>query len=344
MTDPPDARSPGASGNRKPPATIYDIARAAGVSPSTVSRALNKPGRINARTERRIRDVAEELGYRRNPMAGALPTGRTGTIGLIVSDVTNPVYFDLIHGAERVIASEGHTLVLADAQESPDTESETAERLLLSVDGLLLVGSRLDDARILELAEHKPLVLVNRSVPGLPGIVPDPLPGIRKALDHLASLGHRSIAFLSGPATSWMSGVRWETLLDEALRRDIGIVEIGPGIPTLEGGRQSLRRVRAARVTAVVAYNDLMAIGLLQAAKAADVDVPEDLSIIGFDDIFGSSLTTPTITTIRSPLDRVGEAAIRRLIAELDEDDHSADVTLFTEFIERESTAPPRAR
>lgn len=334
----------GGSGNRKPAATIYDIARTAGVSPSTVSRALNKPGRINATTEKRIRSVADELGYRLNPMARALPTGRTGTIALILSDITNPVYFDLIRGAERVAANEGYTLVLAESQESPSTESETAERLWRSVDGLILVASRLDDDRIQELAEHKPLILVNRSTRGVPGIAPNPLPGIQQALDHLASLGHRTIAFLSGPAPSWMSRLRWETLLDEAPRRDMSIVEIGPGAPTLDGGRESFTRVKAAGVTAVMAYNDLMAIGLMQVCKTEGVDVPDELSIIGFDDIFGSSLTTPAVTTIRSPLGLLGETAIQNLITELDQQPMGPHAELLTEFVQRESTATPSAR
>jgi LacI family transcriptional regulator len=324
---------------RKSPATIYDIARVAGVSPSTVSRALNKPGRINEKTAQRIRDAAASLNYRLNPMARALPTGRTGTIGLVVSDFTNPVYFNLVRGAEQVAAADGYTLVLAESQESAEIEMETAERVLPSVDGLVLISSRLTDAAIQELAERKPLMVVNRQVDGVLGIVPDVAPGICDALDHLAELGHRSLAFLSGPATSFMSRLRWETVLEEAPRRGLAAVEIGPGTPTIEGGSSAIRRVVAANVSAVIAYNDLMAIGLLTACREAGVSVPGDLSIIGFDDIFGSDFTSPAITTIHMPLHATGEQAMHQLIEAVNgrSDGDTADLT--ASLVVRGSTA-----
>jgi LacI family transcriptional regulator len=329
------------NGNRKPAATIYDIAQHLGLSPSTVSRALNKPGRINAKTEQRIREAAAELNYRINPMARALPTGRTNTLGLILTDITNPVYFPLVRGAERIAAAEGYTLVLAESQESDVLEAESAQRLLQSIDGLVLVASRLDDERIEALADIKPLVLVNRVVAGVPGVVPDLVPGIPDALDHLASLGHTSLAFLSGPSASWMSRLRWEILLDEAPRRGMTVVEIGPGLPTLDGGEQGLRRVQASGVTAVIAYNDLMAIGLLRACRSAGIDVPSQLSIIGFDDIFGSDFTSPPITTIRTPLDLAGEEAVHLILAALGDDDVPERRHVRAEFVRRESTAAP---
>jgi LacI family transcriptional regulator len=327
--------------DRKPAATIYDIARHLGISPSTVSRALNKPGRINAKTEQRVREVAAELNYRTNPMARALPTGRTNTLGLILTDITNPVYFPLVRGAERITAAARHTLVLTESQESGEREAESAQRLLQSVDGLVLVASRLDDEQIRKLAEVKPLVLVNRAVEGLPAVVPDVVAGIRDALDHLASLGHTSLAFLSGPSASWMSRLRWETLLDEAPPRGMTIVEIGPGAPTLDGGEHALRRVRASGVTAVVAYNDLMAIGLLRACRDAGIEVPARLSIVGFDDIFGSDFTSPPITTIRTPLDLAGEEAVHRVLAALGDDAVPEPRLVSAQFVERASTASP---
>lgn len=328
---------------RKPPATIYDIARLAGVSPSTVSRALNKPGRINAKTEQRIKEAAASLDYRLNPMARALPTGRTGTLGLILSDFTNPVYFNLVRGAEQIAAADGYILVIAESQESAELEEEAAERLLPSVDGLVLVSSRLADDAIQDLAERKPLIVVNRRVSGVPGIVPDVAPGICAALDHLAELGHRSVAFLSGPAASFMSRLRWETVLEEAPKRQMSVVEIGPGSPTLEGGAAALRRTLAANVSAVITYNDLMAIGLLNACRQADVDVPGRLSIVGFDDIFGSDFTSPPMSTIRMPLNHTGEAAVHQLIAAVNQRSDGVEKDLTTTFVLRGSTAAPGA-
>lgn len=330
------------SGNRKPSITIYDVARATGVSPSTVSRALNKPGRINEATEKRIRAAADELGYRINPMARSLLTGRTGTLALVLSDYTNPVYFELVRGAERVATDAGFTLVLTESQESSERELQAAERLQPAVDGIMLVASRLTDDEIRHLAEVKPLVPVNRVVDGLTSVVPDLTQGVGETLNHLESLGHHSIGYLSGPPASWMNAVRWRALFDQAVRRGMSIVELGPSDPTRRGGADMLARVRAAGVSVIVAYNDLMAIGLLQACKAVGVVVPDELSIVGFDDIFGADLTTPSLTTVRSPVAEIGEEAVRLLLEQISPDRIvAAPARLSTELVVRESTAAP---
>nr|WP_255672692.1 LacI family DNA-binding transcriptional regulator [Glycomyces amatae] len=339
--DQPDGAAP--AQDRKAPATIYDIARHTGVSPSTVSRALNKPGRLNPETERRIREAAKELGYRINPMARALPTGKTGTLGLIVSDITNPVYFDLVRGAERVASEAGFTLVFADSQESSELEHTTAERLQSYVDGLLLVASRLDDRRIQELSSVKPVMMVNREVPGIPAVVPDVRPGITDALGRLRRLGHRRIAYLSGPQLSWLNGQRWQTLFELAVEWDMSIVEVKSTAPTREGGAEAFQRVKAAGVSAVFAYNDLVALGLLRECREHGIDVPGRLSIIGFDDIFGADLPTPALSSIKLPLAEIGGKAVRRLLAELDGTQGGTEIVLQTEFISRESVAEPQA-
>jgi LacI family transcriptional regulator len=327
----------------RPAATIYDVAKLAGVNPSTVSRALSKPGRINVKTEDRVHAAAKELNYRLNPMARALPTGRTNTLGLLLADITNPMFFAAVRGAERAAAHRGYTLILAESQESADREAAAAERLSPSVDGLVLFTSRLADEQIVHLAGQRPLVLMNREVDGVPGIVPDIAPGIEQALAHLGGLGHTALGFVSGPSNSWMNRARWATLLPRAPQRGMNIVEIGPGAPTLAGGAASLARVVASGVTAVLAYNDLMAIGLMRAAQGIGLAVPGDLSIIGFDDIFGSDFTSPPLTTVRSPLEVIGERVVRLLLDTIDEDagavpQHLEEVRLETELVVREST------
>ncbi|WP_309104119.1 LacI family DNA-binding transcriptional regulator [Microbacterium sp.] len=323
---------------RTPP-TIYDVAQAAGVSPSTVSRALNKPGRVNAATEKRIREHASALGYQLNPMARAVITGRSDTIALVLSDVTNPVYFDLIRGAEHISASHSRTLVLAESQESPEVELAVTQRLRVAVDGIVLVGSRMHDDEIRSLTQSKPVIAVNRRVDGVASLVPDIDAGLGEALDHLRDLGHRAVGYLAGPETSWMNRSRWSVLFDGAISRGMSIVEIPASAPTLDGGRSSLRRVLAAGVSAVVAYNDLMALGLLTAAKEASVSVPGRLSIVGSDDIFGADLVTPSLTTIRSPLREIGSRAIEMLVAPRSEDEE--EPMPATTFIRRESTDVP---
>src|SRR3954451_15115167 len=139
------------------PVTIYDVARAAGVAPSTVSRAFSRPGRVNAATAERIRQVAEELGYRANPLAWALSTARSHMLALVVSDVANPFYSEIVRGAQAEAAERGYTLVLADAQESDRVERAALERALPSVDGVVLGGSRLSDSALRMIAQQKPV-------------------------------------------------------------------------------------------------------------------------------------------------------------------------------------------
>ncbi|MFC5931191.1 LacI family DNA-binding transcriptional regulator [Cryobacterium melibiosiphilum] len=337
--------TPRASRRGRPAATIYDIAKLAGVNPSTVSRALSKPGRINVKTEERIQAAAKELNYRLNPMARALPTGRSSTLGLLLADITNPMFFDVVRGAERAASLRGYTLILAESQESADRESAAAERLSPSVDGLVLVTSRMSDAKIVELTDRQPLVVINREVDGVPGIVPDIAPGIDEALAHLGGLGHTAIGFVSGPENSWMNRARWAALLVRAPQRGMTIVEIGPGVPTLDGGAAALDRVSASGVSAVLAYNDLMAIGLMRAAQARGLTVPGDLSIIGFDDIFGSDFTSPQLSTVRTPLGSIGERAVRLILDVIDEDagespHREIGPQLITELVVRGSTGP----
>lgn len=325
--------------------TIYDIARLAEVSPSAVSRALSKPGRLNAKTEARIRLAAKELNYRTNPMARALPTGRTNMLGLLVADITNPMFFDVVRGAEQAAAERGYTLVLAESRESAEREAETAERVMASVDGLILVATRLSDSEIHDYSMRKPLVVINRDVADVTSVVPDLEPGVDQALRHLHELGHASLAYLSGPATSWMNAARRQMIFDKAPALGMTTIEIGPGAPTLDGGRDAFERVRAAGVTAVIAYNDLMAIGLMRAAEADGVTCPAEFSLIGFDDIFGSDFTSPTLTTIRTPLGILGSRAVDQVLGELVQPGDGAVESLpasviVTDLIIRCSTGP----
>ena len=327
-----------ASGRPRSSPTIYDIAAVVGLNASTVSRALSTPGRVNPATETRIRDAATALGYRPNPMARALPTGSTGSIGLILSDVTHGIYADVIRGAERAATSANLILILAESQDSADHEFELAERLHSYVDGLVLVSSRLEAEDIEVLADVKPLVLINRRLDGVASLVQDVVPGLTQAVDHLNEIGHRSIGYLFGPSTWWMNTLRWKTVFDLAVEREMSVVSLGPDSASIDGGARLLRRVMASGVTAIVAFNDLMALGLMRAAQKEGIAIPNQLSIIGFDDIFGADLTTPALTTVRSPLADLGGAAITILASTGHAQSPLGDAA--TEFVRRDSTAP----
>lgn len=304
-------------------ATIYDIAKLAGVNASTVSRALGKPGRVSAKTQKLVEDAAAELNFIINPHARALQTGRTSTVGLIVADITNPSYFDIIRGAQAAASASGFTLVLAESVESASTEATVAKRLQRAADGIILASPRVSDPEILALNEISPVVVINRSVSGIDSIVPDVERGVGEAVRHLASHGHRKIAFLAGPDKSWMSRRRWDSLRSacEWTGRESHL--ISTPAPTSEGGRRAARDVLASGATAAVCYNDLLAIGLMQELRAASLNVPVDFSVVGFDNIFGSDFTTPALTTIASPLSECGTAAISLLLASLPGTDHS---------------------
>lgn len=325
-------------------ATIYDIAELAGVNPSTVSRALSKPGRISAPTEAKIRDAADRLNFRVNPAARALQTGRTQTLALVVADITNPVVFGIVRGAEKAASAAGYTLVIAESQESGETESETIDRLVPSVDGIVLATTRLTDERITEIGQRKPVVLVNRAVNGIDSILPDVETGVAQLLGHLRQLGHRSIAYVAGPPTSWISEQRFERMLDAVEGTGVALVEVGPVSPTIDGGRGILRRVLATRATAAIAFNDLIAIGLMQAAAEQDISIPAQLSVAGFDDIFGSELIVPALTTVRAQLVRAGEMAVASLLAQSEAQTRPDLPLLETTLIVRGSTGPTASR
>ncbi len=305
----------GARGGELP--TIYDVARAAGVAPSTVSRAFSRPGRVKSETAERIRAVAAELGYRTNPIARALPTGRTGMIAMVLSDITNPFYFEIIRGAEAAAAEAGYTLLLADAQESVRLEREAVDRLLPTVEGLLLGTSRMADSAIRMAAKQRPTVVLNRGVADVPSVVPDNASGTRKAVEHLHDLGHRSITYVAGPEASWADGLRWRSLRDAAQAFETKVRRVGPNPPTLAGGAAAATAVLEQQTSAVVAYNDLLAIGLMHGLADAGVRVPQHISVVGYDNIFGSDFCSPSLTTVASPLRVLGASALQYLVVQI---------------------------
>lgn len=338
--DPGEPLSDRGARARKP--TIYDVAERVGMNASTVSRALNSPGRISAETEARIRAAADELGFRTNPFARALPTGKTGMYAIVLPDITNPVHFDLIRGAEQVARSNGYTLLLAESQSSAEREREAIATAQPSVDGLVVVSSRLDGDELRRLAAAAPIVAANRTVDGLPSAGPDISTGYTAAIQHLEDLGHRSIAYLSGPLDR-VDRSRWNLLFDLAVARRMSIVEIAVSGATVGAGAEALTRILASGVTGVLAYNDLVAHGVLLAARAEGLRMPDRFSLAGFDDIFSAELAVPALTTIRAPLDRIGAVAMEMLV-----DDKRNRVptlvTLPTTLVVRESTAPPRPK
>ena len=322
--------------------TIYEVAKAAGVSPSTVSRAFSRPGRVSVRTADRIRAVAAEMGYRDEPVFRPTLSTRHHTIGLAVADVTNPFYFGILRGAEAEANQSGYTMLLMDAQESVTHERNNLDRLLPLVDGLIVASTRMSDTVLRSAAKSHPLMVLNRHVGGLPSVTPDTAQGMKQAVSHLHALGHRAVTYLAGPDTSWISGMRWHAVRTAAAALGLTATRLGPAVPTVEGGVRATPAIIASRARAVICYNDLTAIGVMKALHHQGYQVPGDVSLIGCDNIFASDLVTPPLTTIAAPMGALGTTAVKHIIAMLGGARLGAaePITIPVKLIIRESTGP----
>lgn len=325
--------------------TIKDVARESRVAPSTVSRAFLHPGRVNPATAERIFAVADQLGYRPNPMARALPSGRTFMLALLVPDVTNPFYFQIIRGAERRAAAAGYTTVLADTEESAEAEERHLGRLLPMVDGIVFATSRMPDRDLAEQVAGRELVLINREVDGLPSVVLDTAMGFGQAAEHLVSLGHRSLVYVAGPRSSWSDARRWRAVHAAGRRLGVPVSRVGPFAPTVAGGAAAADAAVLAEATAVLAYNDLLAVGVLRRLTDRGLRVPAEVSVVGCDNIFGSDLCQPALTTVDSPAEEAGRVAVDLLLGSLGAGGTSGrrHVLLPTHLLIRGSTGPAGA-
>ncbi|MGV8847527.1 LacI family DNA-binding transcriptional regulator [Tessaracoccus sp.] len=327
----------------KAAATIYDVAAAAGVSPSTVSRALARPGRVSAETAAKVRAAAVDLGYRRSSSAPAMVKVPLKLIAMIVADIGNPVFQDIIRGTEAACGSAGYTMLLINGQESATVERHAAEQLLGSVDGLILTSPRLSDSGIRMLAKQRPVIVLNRIVRGLPSVLTDASRGARHAVEHLGQLGHRNITYLGGPEASWTDGMRWRSVEESGLQLQIRTRRVGPCAPTAAGGESAAEQWAQNPTSGVVAFNDLMAIGFIRGLRTLGVEVPRDVSVVGFDNSLTGALTTPGLTSVASPLSLQGGTAVRNLLAIIGGARSSQEpVLLPVKLITRASTSKVR--
>lgn len=298
-------------------ATIYDVAKASGVSTSTVSRAFSRPGRVNAETAERIRRVAEELGYHIAPVTGSPSAGRTGLVALIVADVSNPFFVEISSGVQRAAAAQHYTVLLIDAQESLRNEREAVDRVIPIVDGIILATSRMSETAIRMVAKQRSTVVLNRPMPDVPCVVTDNARGVKLAIEHLAALGHRSVTYVAGPEASWADGMRWRSIRGSAASQGVRTRRIGPFAPTVAGGADAAAAFTERPTTAVVAYNDLVAVGLMNELRRRGIHVPADVSVIGFDNSIDSVFAAPPLTTVAAPLELLGRVGMQLLIEQL---------------------------
>jgi LacI family repressor for deo operon, udp, cdd, tsx, nupC, and nupG len=297
--------------------TIKDVAELAGVATSTVSRALSKPDRVNRHTRERIEEAAAQLNYVPSSQARGLSSGRTNTVAVLVPDITNPFYFDIIRGTQHQLKAAGLTQLLVDTEESNEMELEALHKMRRSADGFILAASRLTDAQLAEVSGSQPLVTINRASANAPTVVIDTPSAMIQALEHLVSLGHQRVCYVSGPPTSWSNSRRWKIFEEDSGQRGLETHRVGPFAPKTTSGAAAADAAVRTGATACIVFNDLLAIGMLQRLRERGIRVPEDMSIVGCDDIFGADFCNPPLTTISSPIEQAGRVAVSMLLSQL---------------------------
>ena len=300
--------------------TMRDIARKCGVSPATVSRAFRGDPRIKAETRERIREIARELNYDPLRKRKRKSLRSSKIIALLVTDISNPFFPEIVHGVEDMAFDAGYRVSLWNTRESLERETQYIETLKESdVDGIILGASRLREEQIQEVAKAGiPCVVINRIVPDIPSVFADYEEGAYQATKYLLHLGHERIALINGPANAQPSIWR-EKGFRKALREfgkevDESLISFNP--PLVEGGYVATLKILSMEhpPTAIFAYNDLVALGCLKALRERGLSVPGDFSVIGYDDIFLSAYLDPPLTTVSQPKYTMGKLAMDMLL------------------------------
>ncbi|MGD9048074.1 MAG: LacI family DNA-binding transcriptional regulator [Anaerolineae bacterium] len=334
------------------PISIKDIAQAANVTPGTVSRALRDSPRVNPETKKRIQRLAQEMGYSPDAQARSLVEGRTRTIGVVVTTMTDPFIGGIVQAIEDTAHDHGYSLILASSNDSPEREIAAAETLQSKrVDGVIVASSRvgvLHQGRLEKLGV--PVVLINSLVQhrgcSTFSIGVDNRHGGFLATEHLLQQGHRRIAYVSSPddrndSVERLAGYR-EALAGAGIDYDPSLLVPGTGRPG--GGQRALSVLLALedRPSAVFCYNDMTAIGLIHAAREAGLSLPQELAVVGFDDIVFARYVHPALTTVAQPVAELGQGAME-IVLGLERDEHVKDkevvnVALKGELVVRESS------
>ena len=324
--------------------TLADVARAAGVSKATASRALSRPDMVAADTRERVLAVAAAMGFEFNASARALTTGRTGLIGVLVPSLANPYFAPIVTGVQRALSAHGDNILLAVSEGSQSSEHELAGKLASRVDGLVFIAPVSPDSAIRSFTSKLPVVTVDRTVPAVPGVLIDTPGGVADIVTHLAGLGHRAIAYVGGPDGSWMAERRNSAVEEAARRSGVDLTALGPVGPRIDAGLAVAERVAAERsVTAVVAYSSYLLLGLHLGLREAGVRVPEDISLAASDDLTAISADRPDTTALRVPLEEAGIAAVR-LLQEANPPKRARRLRIATELIVGGSTAHATVR
>lgn len=327
-------------------ATISQVAASAGVSPATVSRVVNGRFRGDDETRARVETAVETLDYRPDPLARSLAVGATNTIGFVAPDITNPAFQGILSSLNREAGRAGYRLLIADSYEDRALERGLALETRHRCDCVVLCAPRMPEDDLVEIIEElSPVVIVNRTSPKIaaPCVLVDYGAGIRGLAEHLHGLGHRRFIYLAGPQTSASNQLRLRGL-DEFLAAfdDVELVRTPTGV-TCEHGEAAADAVVASGATAVLGYNDLVAIGVMDGLRRRGVRVPQDVSVAGFDDIAFGRYSVPRLTTAAVPLGALGRETWRRLAAQVQHREPEPNVIFEPKLVIRESTASARS-
>ncbi len=321
--------------------TIAEVARSANVSPATVSRVMNGRFVGDPSVADRVRRVAAELNYAPSPLARSLVLGETRTIAFVVPDLANPTFQAMLGGLSKAAAPHGYRVLVADSTEVPEEEALLATGIRRSCDGLVLCAPLMTDARLAALLPAlQPVLLINRSSPlfDAPSLSVDYGTGIRHLAEHLYRQGHRHFAHLEGPNSSATNASRREGLRSFADRfGDVRIDRLAAGSSSADGHAQA-RAVRDSGATAALAYNDLVAVGLICGLQELGAAVPGDVSVAGFDDIPLVRYVTPHLTTASVPYGPLGAEAWKRLLELIKGEAPSHDLVFQPRLQLRDST------
>jgi len=326
---------------------IREIARRAKVSTATVSRAINRVPTVDPQLAKRVWKVVDELGYYPNTQARALVSGRSRIFGLIVSEITNPFFPEIVQTFENLAVENNYEILITSTVHDPKRMEISVRRMIeRRVDGVAILTFGMEDSLIEHLRFRKvPLVFVDvgPDAPRVANIRIDYQNGIRQAVQHLAALRHKRIAFVAGPL-HLKSALARKTAFEQSMG-EIGLPAdlIVEGDHTLEGGKTALTQLIGLRPrpTAVLCSNDMTAIGVIREAYDLDLSIPSELSVIGFDDIRLAQFTTPPLTTVQMSQHELAKLAFRALISEVEADapNHRVEYKLVTSLILRDSTA-----
>lgn len=319
--------------------TLSEVADAANVSSATVSRAFGRPELLNRETVERVHSAAARLGYVPNHAARALSTGRVGNIALIVPDITNPFFAAVMRGGQARAREQGYATFIGDSDEAPELEDMLLGKLAGQVEGFILASSRLPSGRILEHARRRPFVLINRDLPKIPRLLVDTGPSYARAVELLASLGHRAIAYVAGPTRSWSNRQRHNAVSETAQRLGIQLVRIATSRPSFEAGQAATSELIEAGVTAALAFDDVMAQGIMAGLAACGISVPADFSVVGCDGVLAPTVYPP-LTSVAAHCAEAGAQAVDLLVEAMQgKAPANKRIVLSTELVIRMTTA-----